>query len=176
MEIRAKSKFDYDSIKALIYVSLYKKANPKKNFIAQTIVAAFLALVVTLEMIIFSDTELVLLLCVLITIILIQAFVYFILPKIRYNAMLNMKGIENEFVFTDDGVRIVSKSEDYNGEGEIKYSMLFKVYETSDYFFLFQNKSQAFIVDKSTIESGFAGEIRNKLVSCLQNRYIVCWY
>ncbi|MBE6734493.1 MAG: YcxB family protein [Ruminococcaceae bacterium] len=176
MEIRAKSKFNYDAIKALIYLSIYKKANPKKKFIVQTIIIAFLILVIAFEMIIFSDTDLILLLCLMVFLFLMQFFMYFILPRIRYNAMLKMKGIENEFVFMDDGVRISSKSEDYNGEGEIKYSMLFKVYETSDYFFLFQNKNQAFVVDKSTIESGYAGDIRNKLVSVLQNKYIVCRY
>ena len=176
MEIRAKSKFDFDTIKALIYLSLYKKANPKKRFIIHTGVSVFLALVIALEMIVFSDTNLLFFFCLIIFILLIQCFMYFILPRIRYNAMLKMKGIENEFLFMDDGVRISSKSEDYNGEGEIKYAMLYKVYETSDYFFLFQNKNQAFIVDKSTIESGYAGDIRNKLISILQKKYIICKY
>lgn len=47
---------------------------------------------------------------------------------------------------------------------------------TSDYFFLYQNNNQVFLVDKSTIEGGRIDDIRNKLSSFVKDKYIVCKY
>lgn len=43
MEIIAKCKFDFESIKALTHLSLFKKANPKKRFLTWSIISGILA-------------------------------------------------------------------------------------------------------------------------------------
>lgn len=87
-----------------------------------------------------------------------------------------MKDAENEYIFCDNSLKTFTKSETYNGEAEIEYSIFVKVYETSDYFFLYQNNNQVFLVDKSTIEGGRIDDIRNKLSSFVKDKYIVCKY
>ncbi len=176
MEIRAKCKFDFDSIKALTHLSLFKKANPKKRFITWSIVSAALAIVIVLEMLIFSDTDLVELLCVDIVLVLLECYLYFLLPKIRYKALAKMKNTQNEYVFLDNVLKTVTKSQEYNGEAEIEYSLFVKVYETTNYFFLYQTNNQVFIVEKATVEGGTVEDIRNKLSVYVKDKYIVCKY
>lgn len=183
MEIRAKCKFDFESIRALTYLSLFKKANPKKSFLTFSIISGVLAVIIILEMIIFSDAMLTELLCVAVILLLVavillllECYLYFLLPKIRYKALAKMKDAENEYIFCDNVLKIFTKSREYNGEAEIEYSLFVKVYETSKHLFLYQTNNQVFIVDKDTIESGMFEEIRNKLSAFLKDKYILCKY
>ena len=101
---------------------------------------------------------------------------YFLLPKIRYNSLAKMKDIINEYTFCDEVLIITTKGAEYNGESEIKYSLIVKVYETTKYLFIFQNKSQVYVVDKSTIIVGTVDEIRVKIKDAISGKYIVCNY
>ena len=87
-----------------------------------------------------------------------------------------MKETENEYVFCDDVLRAYTKSQEYNGEAVIEYSLFDKVYETSKYFFLYQTNSQVFIVDKNTIEGGTAEQIRSRLSAVEGIKYTFCNY
>ena len=73
-------------------------------------------------------------------------------------------------------MKVFTKSEEYNGEAEIEYSVFIKIYETSKYFFLYQTNNQVFLVDKSTIEGGSVEGIRNKLSSFVKDKYFICKY
>ena len=176
MEIKANCKFDFDSIRALTHLSLFKKANPKKRFLTWSIISAILAVVIIFEIIVFSDAMLIELLCVAGVLFLLECYLYFLLPKIRYKALAKMKDAENEYIFCDNVLKTFTKSQEYNGEAEIEYSLFEKVYETTNYLFLYQTNNQVFIVDKSTIEGGTVEEIRNKLSAFVKNKYIVCKY
>ena len=176
MEIKAKCKFDFDSIRALTHLSLFKKANPKKRFLTWSIISAILTVVIIFEIIVFSDAMLIELLCVAGVLFLLECYLYFLLPKIRYKALAKMKDAENEYIFCDNVLKTFTKSQEYNGEAEIEYSLFEKVYETTNYLFLYQTNNQVFIVDKSTIEGGTVEEIRNKLSAFVKNKYIVCKY
>ena len=176
MEIKAKCKCDFESIRALTHLSLFKKANPKKRFLTWSIISGILAVIIILEMIIFSDAILIELLCAAVILFLLECYLYFLLPKIRYNALAKMKDTENEYVFCDDVLKTFTKSQEYNGEAEIEYSLFVKVYETTRYLFLYQTNNHVFIVDKSTIEGGTVEEIRNKLSAFVKDRYILCKY
>ena len=176
MQIKAKCKFDFESIRALTHLSLFKKANPKKWFLIWSIISAILAVVVILEMIVFSDAMLIELLCVAVVLFLLECYLYLLLPKISYKSLAKMKDAENQYIFCDDVLKTFTKSQEYNGEAEIEYSLFVKVYETSRYLFLYQTNNQVFIVDKNTIEGGTVEEIRNKLSAFATNKYIVCKY
>ena len=176
MEIRAKCKFDFESIRALIHLSLFKKANPKKRFLTWSIILAILAVIIILEMIIFSDAMLIEWLCVAIIFFLLACYLFFLLPKIRYKALAKMKDAENEYIFCDNVLKTFTKSTEYHGEAEIEYSLFVKVYETSRHLFLYQTNNQVFIVDKNTIEGGTAEDIRNKLSFYVKDKYIICKY
>ena len=176
MEIRAKCKSNFESIRALTYLSLSKKANPKKRFLTWSIISGVLAVIIVLEMIIFSDAMFIELLCVAVVLFLLECYLYLILPKIRYKALAKMKDAENEYVFCDNVLKTFTKSKEYNGEAEIEYSLFVKVYETSGYLFLYQTNNQVFVVDKSTVEGGTIEEIRNKLSFYVKDKYIICKY
>ena len=64
----------------------------------------------------------------------------------------------------------------FSGESRVEYPVFVKVFETSRYFFLFQTKNQVYPVDKSSLESGCADEIRNKLKEFVKNQYKICKY
>ena len=176
MEIRAKGVLDYESAKALAHVAAFKRANPKKNFITWVVITSVFALICILEMIIFSDPEWGSILYLVIILLLLEVYLYFLLPKITYKALANMSGVENEFVFYDDALKIYTKSKDYNGEAEVTYSLFVRVYETSKYLFLYKTNNQVFVVDKHTVEGGSVEEIRNKLTSFVKNKYVICNY
>ena len=176
MEIKASCKFDYDSIRALTHLWSFKKVNPKKSFLTWSIITAILACVIIAEMIFFSDAMLIQLLCLAFGLFLFECYLYFLLPKIRYKALAKMKETENEYVFCDDVLRAYTKSQEYNGEAVIEYSLFVKVYETSKYFFLYQTNNQVFIVDKNTIEGGTAEQIRSRLSAVEGIKYTLCNY
>ena len=173
MKIKAKCKFDYQTIKALTHATLfYKSGNPKKRFITYLVLCIVLLIVNIIAMIFMFDITFLLLLIVALLMFLLECYLYLVLPKIRYKALANMKETENEYTFCDDVVKVVSINNDFNGVAELEYSIFIKLYETSKYFFVFQTQNQVYIVDKSTIEYGTAEEIRNKLLSNVNIKYI----
>ena len=177
MEIKAKCKFDFDSIRALTHLTMFKKANPKKRMIFWSVVHAVLFVVIILEIIAFGmDLILLVLLGVEMLWLMLMYFWYFIIPKIRYKSLEKMKETENEYVFCDDVLRAYTKSQEYNGEAVIEYSLFVKVYETSKYFFMYQTNNQVLIVNKATIKGGTVEEIENKLSAFLKEKYILCKY
>ena len=177
MEIRAKSKFDFDSTRALTHLVMFKKADPKKRMIFWTVTYAILFAIIVLEIVFLGQNlGFYVLLGVEIIWLLLMYFWYFIIPKIQYKALAKMKDAENEYIFCDNAIKAFTKSQEYNGEAEIEYSLFVKVYETSKYLFLYQTNNQVFIVDKSTIEDGKVEEIRNKLSAFVKDKYILCKY
>ncbi len=177
MEIRAKCRFDFNSIRALTHLSLFKKANPKKRITFWSVAFAILFIIIIFEIIAFgADTILLVLLGVEIVWLILMYFWYFIIPKMQYKSLAKMKDAENEYIFCDNVLKVFTKSQEYNGEAEIEYSLFVKVYETTQYLFLYQTNNQVFIVDKSTVEGGTAEDIRNKLSTYVKNKYIICKY
>ena len=176
MEIKAKSKFDYDSVAAITHLSVFKKRNPKKHFIISTIISAICVVSFKILMTLFYDFIFMELFAISILVLILEGYLYLILPRITYNALKKMKNTENEYIFNDNILNIFSKSAEYTGTAQIEYSLFVRAYETSEFFFLYQTNNQAFVVDKSTIENGTAEEIRNKLKSFIGNKYIVCKY
>ena len=85
-----------------------------------------------------------------------------------------MQNVENQYIFCDNVLKTFTKSQEYNGQAEIEYSLFVKVYETSRHLFLYQTNNQVFIVDKNTIEGGTAQDIRSKLTTYVKDKYIIC--
>lgn len=177
MEIKASCKYDLNAMKAFTRRNMYIKANPKSRMIVTTILYAILMLLIVFCLIVFghnSTLYTILGLCVLMLVWLY--FTYFLSPIIRYNAQEKMKDVKNEYIFYDDIIKASTEGDEFKGETKIEYSLLVKAYETNEYFFIYITKRQAFIIDKSTVEGGSPLEIRQKLMSCLDDKYIVCDY
>lgn len=177
MEITASSKFDLASITALCRVEMFGKTKPKNKIILFVVTygilfAAVLAGILFLE----PMTEMYVMLGVIVAVFLVYGYLYFFVPKLRYNALAKMKEAEIHYVFGDDTVKISTKAGDYNSETEVGYSVFFRAFETSRYFFLFQTKNQVILVDKAAIQGGSAEQIREKFAPLLGKRYCVCKY
>ena len=134
MEIKAKATCDLESMKALTHLWMFKKADPKKRMIMWTVLYAILLAVIVFEMVAFGVSEIMIaLVCVLVFTYLLECYWYFILPGLKYKAMVKLKDVTNEYTFCDDMMHTVTKSDEYSGESEIKYTAIYKVYETSKY-------------------------------------------
>ncbi len=177
MEIKAKCKFDKANTRALAHLSSYKRFNPKKTVTARTVFCLILLLLLLAELVVSGFNIIPMILIIVdILVIVIDCFVYFILPEIQYKSLSKMKETENNYIFSDNVLKIQTKSEVHSGEHEIEYAMIQKVYETSGYFFIYITRNQVFIVDKSTVEGGSHEDIRNKLGDYLKGKYIICKY
>lgn len=175
-DVKAKSTYDYKTIKALTHVTTYKKKNPKKVFTFWIIYAVFFAVFIYMMQVLGIDEDMGIIKILPYFIIVMELILHFGMPRLQYNMMAKMKEIENEFTFTEDALKVVSKNENYSGEAEVKYAMIPKVFETSKYFFIYQSKNQVYAVDKATFENGNTEEIRSKLMSFVGKKYIGCKY
>lgn len=177
MEIKAKCRFDQETIKAMARVSVYKKSEPQKRMIVEIIIAVLIILLSFADLIAFGfNSSLIITIIVAILLICWVCFLYFCLPKKQYKAMAKMREAENEYVFYDNEVEVFTSSAEYNGSAKIEYSLFVKVYETSSYFFLYQTKNQVFVVDKSTIDDSNIKDIRTALAGAINGKYIICKY
>jgi len=71
-------------------------------------------------------------------------------------------------------MKIINRSEEYTGQGEIKYSIIPKVMETPKYIFIYQDLRSVYIIDKSTVTNGTIEDIRAKLAQYVpQKKYII---
>ncbi len=177
MEIIAKTKYDYETIRDFNLFHYSKKTNVKTIFIIISILCGFTMILIISDLIFdgFTPSSLTRMGIIAISYPFL-CFMYFIYPKISYKAMKKMRNAENEYVFCDDSIKIRSVCESFTGESEIKYDFLIKAYETSKYFYLYQTKVQAYVADKSTITVKDAEEIRKKLMFYLGKKFILCKY
>lgn len=166
MEIKATSKFDYETIRTFYYMSI------KRRVILETVFFAVLEAIIILEMFLFGISSV---LCGLAIGIPVGSLIVCLLRllgvKSYYKSYGKMKNVKNEYTFLEDSFCAVSNNEGMCGESETKYSMIEKVIEKPDYIYIFQTKRQAIIVDKSTITGGTVEDIRNKLMPILQKKY-----
>lgn len=178
MEIKAKCKFDLKTMQAFMRFLMFKKANPKKRIITWSVIFFVLFLIIIWETIVFgAQSTMFIMLVIVIFVELLGFYMYFILPKIKYNSMGAMKDNVSEYIFCDNSVKVISTSEESKGQTEFQYSTISKIYETSEYFFIFsQINNQVFIVDKSTVEKGAREEIKKKFIDIACEKYIQCKY
>ena len=171
MEVHAKSKFDYETIKELAHRSSYRLLSPKIYWIIM-IACTVVVFVVSLPFGIDSHDVgaiFAILICDAVSI-----YIYWGVPKIRYKALGKLQNLENEFIFGDETIKIINQSEEYNAEGEIKYTLIPKVMETPKYIFIYQNMRSVYIIEKSTITNGTIEDIRAKLAQYVpQKKYII---
>lgn len=177
MNIKAKSKFNYKTVKAFTHAEVFRKSHPLKKMLTYCLTAVLLAAVLILEMYLLGPSVLLfVLLAASGILLLLELYLYFILPRLRYRALGEMKGCENAFHFLEDEFRVTSNDNGYRGESRVQYKVLHRVVETSQYMFLYQNMSRTYIVEKSSVSGGTPLELREKLQSILKDRYMIYKY
>ena len=177
MNIKAQCRYDYESIKALIHTSFFKKRNPKIVFIIMLILGCALLFKEILSGVLHGIEAVseVIIICALCWLYL-SVYMYWLMPRKQYKALCKMENMLNEYIFCDDAMKVTSINAAYSGNATVKYSMIPKVMETKKYLFIFQSKNQAFVIDKLTIADGTIENIREKLIPMLGKKYIKCKY
>ena len=166
MEIKATSKFDYETMRAFYFMSRVQRV------IFYAIIYAILEVISIILMFTYGVDSFNMSLAIAYPIIfLLSCLLSFIDAKRYYNSLGSMKDTVTEYTFYDDYFHAISNVEGMSGENHTKYCMIEKVIEKPEYIYIFQTKRQAFIVDKSTITGGTVEDIRNKLMPILQKKY-----
>ncbi|MBR3891160.1 MAG: YcxB family protein [Bacilli bacterium] len=103
-------------------------------------------------------------------------FVYFFInilesESIKKNALL-ISATQQIFTFHEDEFSLVQTSRIGQFEDKYSYSELFSAYKTKEYYFLFVNRTQAFIVDLNGFLEGKEEELDDLLKSKLGDRFI----
>ena len=177
MEIKASSVYDIKSMKALVHLGIYKKKNPVLSYWIWTIIAlTLISIFVIFRDFLLDSTYSILLISLLAFLTVKTSFYYFILPIISYRSMKKLAGIRVDFVFSEDSMYVHSDSDIHKTDSTMKYEALVKVMETEARLFLFQSKTQAYVVDKTTFEGGSAQDLRKVLTDVLGKKYVVCKY
>ncbi len=163
MEIKASSKYDWETVKKFYAFSFSKKQRWPN--IVLIIVFLLLFMMYTLEVVngTFS-TDLLPSMLMFITLYLMLGFVRFILPRILYNKNKLIHGMENIITFGEQSFEINQIGNNANGAAAINYSAIQKIYETKEYIYIYVSPQQSHIVDKSTVEGGNAIDLRMLLV------------
>ena len=178
MEIKASCVNDKKAITALANIQLYKRWNPRKIFTlavvhSGVIIAGLWALVAFSKF----DKELFWPAVVFAVIYALIMLLFKIAPSTSYRNNRGRSDIVNQYTFTDFGMVVGSKGEGQASNTQIEYANIKKVYETSEYLFVYINKIAAFIVDRSTMSSEDCFALMEKLRVVLGKRkYIICKY
>ena len=178
MEIHARCKCDYACIKEMAHATMYRYFNPSSVLVSTFILSGMFLSLQLCDIIIYGIEENTLLFMTYPFILSgITAYFYWGIPKLQYKSMGKFQGVENEYVFEDESFKTITKSESYNAEGEIQYSLIPRVIETSKYMYVYQNNHQAYAIDKSTITNGTVEELRDKLKQYVpKKKYNICRY
>ena len=141
MEIKARCKYNYETCKAIAHVYSYKKRNPLKAFIF-TMVFCLLFGIADIYVIQSSNVgiENYLILILIAFVLILEPVNFFLIPHIQYKSLSKMMDLGNDYIFRDEDFTAQTASEEFSGDSVVKYSFLYKAFETKDYFFLFQNK------------------------------------
>lgn len=84
----------------------------------------------------------------------------------KNNELIVKKGLSSFYRFTAGNVYIESGNADMmQSSGNYTYDMLFSAYETRDYFFVYLNKMNAFVINKSGFIKGTPDDLRGLLSS-----------
>ncbi|MBE6638803.1 MAG: YcxB family protein [Ruminococcaceae bacterium] len=174
MEITAHSQYNLKTVTALSRLMMYKKRNPRKSILIFGC-AWFVLLLLNILLGILDEPS-VLAYILLILLGSLAMFGYFFAPKIQYKNMGAFKDGTHTFVFYDEKFTVTSQTASSVGTSDFNYATIQKIMETTEYLFLFPNKNQSFIVDKSTLSEQDMNTLRVALVSKIGSQYIICNY
>lgn len=171
MEIKASSKYDWNTIKSFNIFNRFKRTALKRVMtiiLAIAIILTLLIFAAAIAMDSFDDTLRTLFIAEL-AIVAVYFFGAFLLPKLIFNLDKIKKNAENHYVFKEKSFVASNEIQGIKSNSEIDYYILHSVYETSGYFYIYISSRKAFIVDKEKIEDGKQNELRCLLAAAVGN-------
>lgn len=172
MEITAHSNESYKAHKC--FFNLTTKNNNILNKIFKILLPIFSVLSLLLTF--FYDKEILPLSILIVFCTLLYYFIDIFMPLINYKLTKISSGLHDILTFYDDEIKVTTQSKNLNSESTLNYDVLKKVYETTEYFFVYISHQQAFIVDKSTISGGTEEQLRNYLIKAVGDKKYKYYY
>ncbi|OGO92084.1 MAG: hypothetical protein A2Y17_08190 [Clostridiales bacterium GWF2_38_85] len=165
MEINATTIYNHEVYREFFRFNIFKG----KKLLLDTI----LSLGIIISLVVFFMTKQFYPLVVFVVISFIINVFYFAMPKLTFKSAVRFMGIKNVFVFGNDEFKISTFGMKKNGTSIIKYSNLFKVYETPTFFFIYITKGQGFALMKKDVTDGKPEQITKAIKKYIpQGRYM----
>lgn len=101
-------------------------------------------------------------------------YIYFISAKKSFQKNKFFRNLKYEYTFGIDDFLVSSTSDNSTGSSTIKVFFLKRIYETSNYFYLFNDNRNAFIVKKSALSKEDTLALRIRLQTILGKKYLIC--
>ena len=179
--IPASSVYDRETFRALNYIAIYRKRRPGRTLALRLLIwlpfiAFFVWDLLREQLPGESRTVSIVCLAVIAAEILFTLYMHFLQPVRRYRAHGKLAGAENRFLFGETEFHAKTVGSASETEADVRYEMLWRVYETDARLFLYINKLSAYVVDKSTVPPERMDELRGRLASSSATRYIRCRY
>lgn len=180
MEISGRCMLDETTSRALQGLILFGKKDPRRAFRRRMILYAVLSALLILLGIpmrgepLFPIYPIVAVLCL--GGIFLTTYVYHIQPK-RMQKKSPLAGVENLYVFHEDALTVTTHGPNgFFAEETRPYSMLIKLAETTQYFFLFLDKTHVYPIDKNSMSEPELAEVRRRICAVPSIRYQLCHY
>jgi len=79
-----------------------------------------------------------------------------------------------DIVFDENDLSLSSEADSVSGTSKLRYSALYKVYETKNDFYIFLTPAHAFLVSKTDFIKGVPGDLRSMLQAKLNDLFVIC--
>lgn len=164
-QISGEAKVDFNTYRRFSQFQMFKGKNPalkRKMFYGSLAASAFALIVLGL---VFSDITFLILGAV--DVLFMVWFSYSAKQTFKKQCEMNHRLLNatQVFVFAPDGLVMELKDEGLSSREEIFYSDIFIIYEVRDAFYLYADKTKAFIVPKSCFTKDTPEQIREFLKS-----------
>lgn len=181
MEVHARCTIDERSIRAMQGVVMLRGREPQRYIRRHTVFLSVCAVLMLLCALILYEKRVMFVFALVMAAlcpltILFNYYVYYISPRRMYRKM-KLADAENRYVFGETEVVISSCGrEGYHANETFPYTLLHKVMETSEYFFLFIDKTRAYPIDKSEMTNTEIEAVRAALLATPALTYKACNY
>jgi hypothetical protein len=177
MKITANTKYDLKVYMASHRVQMLRGTNPKTIMLWASIVFTLIIVNLIVQLTKYGNSLGVWIIFSVAVVLLVgYGYMFFIRPRNRYKAANKFENFQTSYVFNNEEMISTTIADEKSGTVSLKYNMMLKVMETSEYLFVFQSKNSVHVVDKSSIENGTVDEIRNVMSEVLKDNYTVCKY
>jgi ABC-type multidrug transport system fused ATPase/permease subunit len=118
-----------------------------------------------------ADTSALLMAFLVLMMLVLLFFIYIIQPMLLFNRLYDRLTMAQQYVFRDDVFEVRSEEPISKGQSENRYEVLYKAFETDDYFFLYIGPAVAYLLRKADFAPGAPEELRAKLREKLGRKF-----
>ena len=167
MEIKASSKYNWETYKKFNNFHNFKRSVFQKvlNIIVLACTAILLVCDAVLLILGAFDAEMLGANMCIVYVALLYLLAYVILPRLNFKKSKILIDSENSFVFKEDSFEEQSENKQGKSQSEIKYSAIYKIYETGEFIYIYISHISAHIIEKSTIAESELNTLRGVLLN-----------